>query len=121
VIQGKVADGRATIPVTFLLPEQPNFSIGFVIDTGFNEHLTLPQHAISAMNLPLYSTMQARLADGSTALLPIHLATILWDSEEKMIPILATGMKPLLGTALLQGFHVSIHFIEDGLVSIAKS
>jgi predicted aspartyl protease len=46
-MQGKAVDGRATIPVTFLLPEQPNFSIGFVVDTGFNEHLTLPQQAIS--------------------------------------------------------------------------
>jgi clan AA aspartic protease len=120
MMQGKVADGRATIPVTFLLPEQPNFSIGFVIDTGFNEHLTLPQQAISAMNLPLYSTMQARLADGSSVLLPIHLATIVWGSEERIVPVLATGVKPLLGTALLKDFHLSIHFIERGLVSIAK-
>jgi clan AA aspartic protease len=121
VIQGKVADGRATIPVTFLLPEQPKFSILFVLDTGFNEHLTLPQQAISAMNLPSYSTMQARLADGSLVLLPIHLATLGWDSEEKIAPVLATGTKPLRGTSLLKGFHLSIHFIEGGLVSIAKS
>jgi predicted aspartyl protease len=72
------------------------------------------------MNLSLYSTMQARLANGSAVLLPIHLATILWDSEETMVPVLATGVKPLLGTALLKGFHLSIHFIEGGLVSIAK-
>jgi predicted aspartyl protease len=91
VIQGKVADGRATIPVTFLLPEQPKFSILFVLDTGFNEHLTLPQQAIR------------------------------WDSEEKIAPVLATGTKPLRGTSLLKGFHLSIHFIEGGLVSIAKS
>jgi clan AA aspartic protease len=84
MMQGKVADGRAIIPVTFLLTEQPNFSIGFVIDTGFNEHLTLPQQAIGAMNLPLYSTMQARLADGSSVLWPIHLATIMWGSEERI-------------------------------------
>jgi hypothetical protein len=35
-----------------------------------------------------------------------------------MVPVLATGEKPLLGTALLKGFDLSIHFIEGGLVSI---
>jgi hypothetical protein len=38
-----------------------------------------------------------------------------------MVPVLATGVKPLLGTALLKGFHLSIHFIESGLVSISES
>lgn len=113
-------NGRPNISVMFLLPEQPAFEINFVVDTGFNDYLTLPPQAISLMNLPLYSSVPARLADNSESLLPIHLATILWDGEEKVVPVLATGLKPLLGTGLLKGFHLAIDFEVNGIVSINK-
>ena len=120
MIYGKVIDGRVIIPVVFRLPLQPDFSLDFVIDTGFNDHLTLPPQAVSAMNLPLYSSTEARLADGSKALLSIHLATIVWDSIEKLVPVLAAGYKPLLGTSLMAGYHLEIDFQDNGLVSLEK-
>lgn len=92
----------------------------FVIDTGFNDYLTLPIQAVSAMNLPLYSSIPARLADGSEALLSVHSATIIWDDVEKVVPILASGYKPLLGVALMEGYHLEIDFQDNGLVSLEK-
>ena len=120
MIYGRFIDGKAIVPVIFRLPLQPDFSLDFVIDTGFNDHLTLPPQAVSAMNLPLYSSTPARLADGSEALLPIHLATIVWDNIEKVVPILASGYKPLLGTALMGGYHLEIDFTNNRLVSLEK-
>ncbi|BDI19510.1 hypothetical protein ANSO36C_53120 [Nostoc cf. commune SO-36] len=40
MIYGQVIDGRVIIPVVFRLPSQPDFSLDFVIDTGFNDHAT---------------------------------------------------------------------------------
>jgi clan AA aspartic protease len=91
-----------------------------VVDTGFNSHLTLPQQAVSAMNLPLYSTTAARLADGTEILIPVHIAQINWDNQKIAVPILATGVKPLLGTSLLQGFRLTIDFIPDGIVKVER-
>ncbi|MEH2010110.1 clan AA aspartic protease [Nostoc sp.] len=96
MIYGKAINGRAIISVVFRLPSQADFSLDFVIDTGFNDHLTLPLQAVNAMNLPLYSSTEARLADGSEALLSIYLATIVWDGIEKLVPVLAAGYKPML-------------------------
>jgi len=120
MIYGRLIDGKAIVPGIFRLLTQPDFSIDFIIDTGFNDHLTLPPQAVSAMNLPLYSTTLARLADGREALLSIHLATIVWDDREKVVPILASGYKPLLGTALMEGYHLEIHFEDNGLVSLEQ-
>jgi clan AA aspartic protease len=120
MIYGRLIDGKATVAVVFRLSGQPDFSINFVIDTGFNDYLTLPPQAVSAMNLPLYSSTQARLADGRETLLSIHLATIVWDNVEKVVPILASGYKPLLGTALMEGYHLEIDFEDNGLVSLEK-
>ncbi len=120
MINGRISEGKATIPVTFRLPSQPDFSIDFVIDTGFNGYLTLPPQAVNAMNLPLYSSISARLADGSETVLSVHLATIIWDDVEKVIPVLASGYKPLLGVALMEEYHLEIDFEENGLVSLEK-
>jgi len=120
MIYGKLIEGKAVVPVIFHLPTQPDFSIDFIIDTGFNDHLTLPPQAVSAMNLPLYSTTLARLADGREALLSIHLATIVWDNREKVVPILASGYKPLFGTALMEGYHLEIDFEDNGLVLLEQ-
>ncbi len=120
MIYGKVINGKAIIPVVFRLPSQPDFSLDFVIDTGFNDYLTLPPQAVSAMNLPLYSTTEARLANGSQALLSVHLATIVWDGIEKLVPILAAGYKPLLGASLMAGYHLEIDFQENGLVTLGR-
>jgi clan AA aspartic protease len=116
MIYGRARDNKAIVPIIFRLPAQPDFSIDFVIDTGFNDYLTLPLQAVSAMNLPLYSSTPARLADGSETLLAIHLATIVWDNIEKVVPIVASGYKPLLGTALMEGYHLEIDFEDNGFV-----
>ena len=120
MIYGRLIDGKAIVPVIFRLPTQPDFSLDFVIDTGFNDHLTLPPQAVSAMNFPLYSSTLAKLADGSDALLSIHLATIVWDNLEKVVSILASGYKPLLGMALMEGYHLDIDFEENGLVLLER-
>jgi clan AA aspartic protease len=120
MIYGRLVDRKAIVPVIFRLPQQPDFSLDFVIDTGFNDYLTLPPQAVNAMNLPLYSSIPARFADGSEALLAIHLATIIWDNVEKVVPILASGYKPLLGTAMMEGYHLEIDFEDNSLVSLEK-
>ena len=120
MIYGRLIDRKATVPVIFRLPQQPDFSLDFVVDTGFNGYLTLPPQAVSVMNLPLYSSTSIRLADGSEALSAIYLATIVWDDVEKVVHILASGYKPLLGTKMMQGYHLEIDFEDNGLVSLEK-
>jgi clan AA aspartic protease len=120
MIYGRLIDRKAIVPVIIRLPQQPDFSLDFVVDTGFNDYLTLPVQAISAMNLPLYSSIPARLADGSETLLSVHLGTIIWDNVEKVVPILASGYKPLLGTGMMEGYHLEVDFEDNGLVLLTK-
>jgi clan AA aspartic protease len=118
MILGAFVDGRVTVPVIFYLSDEINLSVSFVVDTGFNDHLTLPLAAVTAMNMDFYSTTTIRLADGRDALIPVYLAKINWDGREMMVPVLATGVKPLLGRALLQGFCLVVEFIPEGKIQI---
>jgi predicted aspartyl protease len=62
--------------------------------------------------------LPANLADNSEVLLPVHAASVLWDGEARDILVIATGRRPLLGTALLDGQELVIQFTEGGLVTI---
>lgn len=118
MILGKIVEGRVVLPVSFCLAQATDLAIDFVVDTGFNGYLTLPSPAVAALNLPLESTILARLADGSESEVPIHLAEIRWNDRVEFVTVLATGTKPLLGTALLQGFRLTIEFSDDGMVRV---
>jgi clan AA aspartic protease len=118
VISGTVIDGRATVPVTFLLPGRPDFSIEFVIDTGFTGSLCLPPEAIAVMGLPFEFEIPANLANNSNVFLKVHTATIRWNGEDREVNVIAVGRKPLLGVSLMTGNELYVHFIEGGRVSI---
>ena len=116
MILGKFVDNRAMLPVRFCLSEDTELTIDFVVDTGFNDYLTLPPQAVAAMNLVFHSTGSMRLANGSSLSMSMYFAEINWDNQKISVPVVATGTKPLLGTALLEGFRLTINFEPDGLV-----
>ncbi|MBW4672356.1 MAG: clan AA aspartic protease [Cyanomargarita calcarea GSE-NOS-MK-12-04C] len=118
MISGIVKNRRASVNIIFRLPNQPDFTIEFVIDTGFTEFLSLPAEAVTLLGFPFVYDMYANLADNSNVILPVHEATIIWNGEEREVNVLATGRRPLLGTALLDEHELVIQFTEGGLVTI---
>ena len=57
MINGIIENGRATVNVIFRLPDQPDFTIEFVIDTGFTEFLSLSPRAVNLLGLPFVYDM----------------------------------------------------------------
>ena len=120
MISGIVTDRHATVSVPFRLPDRPDVTIEFVIDTGFTDFLCLPLEVVSILGLPFEYNMRANLADNSNVVLPVHTATILWNAEERDVRVLATAARPLLGTAWLDGYELVVQFTEGGLVTIEE-
>jgi clan AA aspartic protease len=119
---GFVADRHALVSLTFLLPDSPDvpssLAIEFVVDTGFTGELTLPPAAVATLGLPFAYDEVINLADDSNTVVPVHAAIILWQEEEREVRVFATGKRPLLGTALLDGNEFVVQFAEQGLVTI---
>jgi clan AA aspartic protease len=115
---GTVRNRHLLLPVTFRFLHQPDITLDFVVDTGFTGSLTLPPAAVAAMGLPLYTVREVNLADDSRVEVAVHVATIVWDRVERMVFILATGTRPLLGTELLDGNELVAQFAEGGLVTV---
>ncbi|HEY9691725.1 MAG TPA: clan AA aspartic protease [Oculatellaceae cyanobacterium] len=120
MISGIVSNRYATVTIVFRFPHRPDLSIEFVIDTGFTDYLCLPPEAVTLLGLPFKYAMPVNLADNSEVTLPVHEAIILWNGEEREVRVLATGRRPLLGTALLEEHELVVQFTEGGLVTIEE-
>ena len=119
MMTGSVQNLHALLPITFPLPDnQPDIALEFVVDTGFTGSLTLPPAAVAAMGLPLVHNRAVNLADDSAVLVSVHEAAIVWNGVEHQVLILATGSRPLLGTALLDGQELVVQFRDGGLVTV---
>jgi clan AA aspartic protease len=115
---GRIENRHALLSVTFRLTGRPDLAIECVIDTGFTDALCLPLDAVTVLGLPYQYDFPASLANGDRVLLPVHEATILWEGVERHVHLLATGERPLIGTALLDGTELVIQFTEGGLVTV---
>jgi clan AA aspartic protease len=118
VICDSVTDGHATVIVRFRILNRADVPIEFVVDTGFTDELCLPPEAVALLGLRFKYAMPVNLADNSQVTLPVHEAIILWNGEEREVRVLATGRRPLLGTALLEKYELVVQFTEGGIVTI---
>lgn len=118
MIVGQVVNQQASLPVMFRLANRTNLTIEFVVDTGFAEFLTLPSSAVAALGLPYQFDTPANLANDSEVQMAVHEATIIWDGENRVVRVLATGKRPLLGMALLAGQELVMQCIDGGTVTV---
>ena len=115
---GRVENRHALLSVTFRLKGRPDLALECIIDTGFTDSLCIPPAAVTALGLPYKYDYPASLANGAHVLLPVHEATIVWEGIERRVHLLATGERPLIGTALLDGAELVVQFAEGGLVTV---
>jgi clan AA aspartic protease len=118
MMTGTVSGRHALLPVTFRISDQPELTIEFVVDTGYTDYLTLPADAVTAMDLRYLHDIPADLADDSTIQIPVYRATVVWNGAHVDVPVLATGRRPLLGTAMLEACELLIQFANGGLVTV---
>lgn len=89
-----------------------------IVDTGFNGLLTLPSHLIAVLDLPFRERGRAILADGSDISFDIHGAEIVWDGQARQIAVGVADTTPLVGTSLLDGYELTVRFVDGGDVFI---
>jgi predicted aspartyl protease len=94
--------------------------IDTVIDTGFTGDLTLRLAQISALGLPQTGVIVAQLADGTLHRTAVHEAILVWDYHPAQVRIQAVETTPLLGTRLLAGHELKVHFVPGGTVTIER-
>ncbi len=93
-------------------------TVDAVIDTGFTGWLTLSPALIGTLGLPFVGTTRATLSDGSEVSIDVFAATVVWDSRDRQVTVLATEGGVLVGMAMLFGFRLTLDGAVGGPVQI---
>ncbi|MGE0131575.1 MAG: clan AA aspartic protease [Blastocatellales bacterium] len=112
------ANLEAVIRLTVLDARGAERTIEAIIDTGYNGFLTLPSETIADLNLTHFGREPVQLANGHHEIFDLYLASVVWDGQPKTIVVDAAETEPLVGTALLDGCDLHVHFAIDGHVTI---
>ncbi|MBW3622852.1 MAG: clan AA aspartic protease [Armatimonadetes bacterium] len=119
MITGRVNPYReAVIPLSLQDACGQEQEIEFIIDTGFTGEMTLTPHHIRTLGLTLLGTGRAVLANGSIDTFDYYEATALWDGQARVVSAESANTSPLIGMRLLQGYHLHLHIVDGGKVTL---
>ena len=114
MIEGTVnAAYEAVLILSVQGPEGQAREIEAVVDTGYNGFLTLPPALVGELELPFVTSGVATLADGSAVSFDIHVVTVDWDGQARLVEADAAEVTPLVGMRLLAGYDLHVE-VEDG-------
>ena len=119
MIEGIVnAKLEAVVSLTVQGPSGQSREIEAVLDTGFNDFLTLPPTLADELGLAYRNRGRMILADGSEVIFDIFGASMLWDGELRQLYAYAADTTPLIGMRLLHSYNVNIDVLDGGRVVI---
>jgi clan AA aspartic protease len=117
MITGQVnANLEAVIPLVIQGPNGVKVVLDVVLDTGYSSFLTLPAAVIATLGLKQVAFSQLMLADGSTVISAVYLATVTWDGLLRDVGIDTLETTPLAGMALLKGYDLQARILIGGSV-----
>jgi clan AA aspartic protease len=118
VINGIVIGRQPQLKVIVRISGYPDLEIGCVINTGFEGALALPLAAVTKLELPYVASINTILANDENIVTPVHRATLVWDGVELEVSVLAMGIRPQIGTLLLNNCNLNIDFSDGSILSI---
>jgi clan AA aspartic protease len=110
--------GDAVVSLRIRSPRSEPVAFKVVVDTGFNDWLTLPLSAIQSLALLFREEGRFTLADGSETVSRIYAAEVEWLGAWRRVLVVEMDGGPLLGMAMLRGHRLSIDVRDGGRVEI---
>ncbi|QDV86002.1 clan AA aspartic protease [Planctomycetes bacterium TBK1r] len=89
----------------------------FLVDTGFNGFIAVPQAMVSRLGLGLLDVQEGVTADGRIGYFDTVELTILWHKRELKVRAQVLD-EALIGTRLLRGSRVRADWVHDGQFQI---
>ena len=117
---GSVHSGEAILPIRVRGAREELGPIQTILDTGFNDWLTLSPNQIAMLALTFREEGHYLLADGSETVSRLYEAEVEWFGKWRRILVVEMDGGPLLGMAMLAKCRVDIEVVEGGNVEISS-
>lgn len=113
MIEGEV-DGSLEAKVELLLfHDDKQLRVSFLVDSGFNGYLAIPEAVVRQLNLPLATVQSGSTADGRRGYFDTVDLSFVWMDRVKRIRAQVLE-EPLLGTRLLFGHDMQVRWEIGG-------
>ena len=117
MIIGEFRDGPPYIELP-LVGNSGTVTIEVIVDTAFNGYLTLPPDILQQLGASPSIRVRNRLASGGEEYAVAAIVTVNWFDEILPTEAIVYRNNALLGTALLDGYHIDIEATEGGQVIV---
>ena len=116
MITGQVASNgsEATVELSVRGPTGRTLHIEAIVDTGFNNDLSLQQQQVDELELRWSGTVEATLADGRSTRAEVYRGQVMWDDKSRSVTVAAIDSKPLVGMRLMKNYRLTIEIIPGG-------
>lgn len=103
--------------VTLALPGANGpMTVEFVVDTGFDGELALPQALIPRLDARILQSRSVELAGGFLQRCYSYELILEWDGEERLVELLALDGRPLIGNDLWKDYSLQAENTSGGEV-----
>lgn len=118
MITGKIVNNQEAIIELEIVDANDTEKVEAIIDTGFTGELTLPGNLIDRLGLPRIGELPITLGDGNEIDVDLYLGMVLWQGENRIVQVLRTDSRPLVGMSPLHGNRLILDVMTDGEVTI---
>ena len=94
--------------------------INLVVDTGFDGFLALPQTWVDGLSLTPLGTGSITLSDKTSREVLLYETVVVWDGQERSVPVYGLDGDPLVGTALMYDYELTVQFVNGGTVFLRR-
>ena len=117
MIVGRI-DGNIEARVTLsILHRGTKEDISFLVDSGFNGHLAIPESVVRQLNLPLATVQRGATADGRVSYFDTVDVCVIWDGKPTNVRAQVLD-EPLIGTRMMRGFDMQVRWEVGGEIQL---
>ena len=115
MMTGEWRDGFPRVTLT-LVSERGTVEVDFIVDTGFNGDIALPESLLVKLGLYPSSTHYVELAGGFRQRCFSYQIIVNWEDEERLVEALTLDGNPLIGNSLWSGAVLQAENMLNGEV-----
>ncbi len=116
---GEWRDGFPRVSLTLVGMNGP-VEVNFIVDTGFNGDVALPENLMSQLGLVPTAAHYVELAGGFRQRCFSYEMMLEWEGDERLVEVLTLDGNPLIGNGLWQGALLHAENEQGGEVSFQE-
>ncbi len=112
IVGGIAANLEARVTLS-LSHQERRLDVLFLVDSGFNGYLAVPQSVVRQLSPPLATVQRGTTADGRVNYFDTVDVCVIWDDQPKVIRAQVLD-EPLIGTRMLSGHDMQVRWEVGG-------